>query len=43
MFLHLNNHDLLMAKERINLYMKEFKKNGTRITENLDFESNLKI
>ena len=41
--INLNNHDLLKAKERINLYMNEFKKDGTRITENLDFESKLKF
>ncbi len=41
--INLNNHDLILAKERISLYMNEFKKDGTRITENLDFERNLKI
>ena len=36
--INLNNHDLETAKERINLYMDAFKKDGTRITENLDFK-----
>ena len=35
--INLNNHDLPMAKERIQRYMEAFKKDGTRITENLDF------
>ena len=35
--INLNNHNLRIAKERIELYTSEFKKNGTRITENLDF------
>ena len=35
--INLNNHDLPRAKERIRLYMDMFKKDGTRITENLDF------
>ena len=35
--INLNNHDLGIAKERIQLYMDRFKKDGTRITENLDF------
>ncbi len=35
--INLNNHDLSMAKQRIRLYMEAFKKDGTRITENLDF------
>jgi len=34
---NLNNHDLPRAVERIDLYMTAFKKDGTRITENLDF------
>jgi malate synthase len=34
---NLNNTDLEVAKKRINLYMDTFKKDGTRITENLDF------
>lgn len=37
--MNLNNHDLQTAKERIQQYMDAFKKNGTRITENLDFLS----
>lgn len=35
--INLNNHDLNTAKERIKKYMNAFKKDGTRITENLDF------
>ncbi|MDA2919902.1 isocitrate lyase/phosphoenolpyruvate mutase family protein [Desulfobacterota bacterium AH_259_B03_O07] len=35
--INLNNHDLLTAKKRIQLYMDAFNKDGTRITENLDF------
>jgi malate synthase len=37
--INLNNHDLQTAKERIQQYMNAFKKDGARITENLDFES----
>ena len=35
--INLNNPDLQMAKERIRLYMEAFEKDGSRITENLDF------
>ena len=35
--INLNNTDLEVAKERINMYVDAFKKDGTRITENLDF------
>ena len=35
--INLNNHDSQKAKERIHLYLDSFKKDGTRITENLDF------
>lgn len=35
--INLNNHDLPTAKRRIRQYMDAFKKDGTRITENLDF------
>jgi len=35
--INLNNFNLAVAKERINMYMEAFKKDGTRITENLDF------
>jgi malate synthase len=35
--INLNNHDLATAKERTRMYMDAFKKDGTRITENLDF------
>jgi malate synthase len=41
--INLNNHSAKISKDRIELYMNEFKKNGNRITENLDFERNLKI
>ena len=34
--INLNNHDLDVAKQRIQLYMDAFKQDGTRITENLD-------
>ena len=36
--INLNNHDLETAKERIKLYMDTFRKDGIRITENLDFK-----
>jgi len=36
--INLDNLNLAVAKERINLYMDAFKKDGTRITENLDFK-----
>jgi malate synthase len=35
--LNLNNHDLAVAEDRVKRYMAAFKKDGTRITENLDF------
>ncbi len=35
--INLNNHDLATAKERTRMYMDAFKRDGTRITENLDF------
>ncbi len=35
--LNLNNEDLDLARERINKYIDAFNKDGTRITENLDF------
>jgi malate synthase len=35
--INLNNHDLAVAKERTRNYMAAFKRDGTRITENLDF------
>jgi malate synthase len=34
--INLNNFDLNVAKERISTYLNAFKKDGTRITENLD-------
>ena len=35
--LNLNNHDLAEARRRIRLYLDTFDRDGTRITENLDF------
>ena len=35
---NIDNFDLASAHERIRLYMRAFAKDGTRITENLDFE-----
>ena len=35
--INLNNHDLATAQARIRLWMETFKKDGARITENLDF------
>ena len=35
--INLNNHDLEEAEKRILLYLEKFRKDGTRITENLDF------
>ena len=35
--INLNNHSLTEAVRRINLYMSTIKKDGVRITENLDF------
>src|SRR5207247_7133193 len=35
--INLNNHDLELGRKRIRLYMDAFGKDGTRITENLDF------
>ncbi|MCW3109065.1 MAG: Isocitrate lyase [Segetibacter sp.] len=34
--INLNNTDLEVAKDRINMYMDAFKRDGTRITENVD-------
>jgi malate synthase len=34
--LNLNNHDLAEARRRIDLYLETFRKDGTRITKNLD-------
>lgn len=36
--INLNNNNLEEAKKRINMYMAAFIKDGTRITENLDFK-----
>ena len=35
--LNLNNHDLATARSRIQVYIETFGRDGTRITENLDF------
>jgi malate synthase len=35
--LNLNNHDLATARSRIRAYIEAFERDGTRITENLDF------
>ena len=35
--LNLNNHDLATARSRIRSYIEAFERDGTRITENLDF------
>jgi malate synthase len=37
--INLNNTDLEVAKERIRIYVDTFKKDGTRITGNLDFKA----
>ena len=37
--INLNNHDLETGKQRIRKYMEAFHRDGTRITENLDFPS----
>ena len=37
--LNLGNHDLATARARIALYRDAFVKDGTRITQNLDFET----
>ncbi|HLB01167.1 MAG TPA: malate synthase, partial [Bacteroidota bacterium] len=37
--INLNNRDLDLARKRILLYLEAFRKDGTRITENLDFQS----
>ncbi|MEX0680798.1 MAG: hypothetical protein WD097_05405 [Balneolales bacterium] len=36
--INLNNEDLQAAKQRIAMYMEAYKRDGTRITENLDFQ-----
>jgi malate synthase len=35
--INLNNHDLAAAKKRIAMYLEAFRKDGTRVTKNLDF------
>jgi malate synthase len=35
--INLNNYDLAEGKKRVKLYMDEFRKDGTRVTKNLDF------
>jgi malate synthase len=34
----LNNHDAAEARRRIDLLVEAFRRDGTRITENLDFD-----
>ena len=41
--INLDNVDLATAKERIDMYMNEFNRNGTRITENVDFKKRIEI
>jgi malate synthase len=36
--INLNNHDIDEARRRIRLYMDAFKRDGTRVTRNLDFD-----
>jgi malate synthase len=36
---NLDNHDLEVAKRRIDMYMDAFRREGTRVTWNLDFEA----
>ena len=36
--LNLNNHDLALAKQRIAQFVAAFREEGTRITDNLDFD-----
>lgn len=36
--INLDNHDLSLARERIARYLEAFRRDGTRITENLDFD-----
>jgi len=37
--INLNNHDLEVARQRIGRYLEAFGADGTRVTENLDFEA----
>ena len=37
--INLDNYDLHTARKRIELYLGHFRKNGTRITENIDFSN----
>jgi malate synthase len=37
--INLNNHNLDVAKKRIHSFMERFKKEGVRLTENIDFNS----
>ncbi|MGA9752510.1 MAG: malate synthase [Acidobacteriota bacterium] len=36
--INLDNHDLAVARERIARYLEAFRRDGTRLTENLDFQ-----
>ena len=38
-FWNLDNYDLAEAKQRIRRYMDAFRQDGTRITQNLDFDA----
>jgi len=40
--INLDNHRLELARERINQYAASYRRDGTRITENLDFSTPLK-
>jgi malate synthase len=41
--INLNNFDLMEARRRIRLFADAFRKDGTRITENLDFDSKVRV
>jgi malate synthase len=41
--INLNNHDLTEARRRIRLLADAFRKDGTRITENLDFDKRERV
>ena len=41
--INLNCHSLDEARRRIKLFMKTFRKDGTRLTHDLDFEANLPV
>ena len=37
--INLDNHDLARARRRVTRYMEAFARDGTRITRNLDFDT----